>query len=254
MKNNTQSTAFSPRASRRGRVNSRTILWGLMALLAIGITVYAVGPYLALNPAISRIPLNPAVAWHFTILVTHAVTGGVALLLGPWQFVPRLRTRFPALHRTCGRIYMICVAIGSMAALYSAIVSLDGFVAQVGFVFLAVLWFYSIAQAYRAIRRGQVQLHRVWMIRNYALTFAAVILRIWLGLGIVVLVLTHNMHGPATSTVVYVSAAWVSWVLPLVFVEWFINARLLRSLLLKQNHKPAREDATLQLLGEPVKQ
>lgn len=205
------------------------ILWGLMALLAIAMTAYAVSPYLAFNPALSRIPLNPAVAWHFTILTIHALTGGVALLIGPWQFLPRLRSRYPTLHRICGRVYMLCVAIGSLAALYSALVSVDGFVAQAGFTFLAILWFYSVAQAYRAIRRGQIQLHRVWMVRNYALTFAAVILRIWLGLGIVFLLLIHHMYGAVTASPVYVSAAWGAWVLPLVCVEWFMNARLLRS-------------------------
>ncbi|GHO72201.1 hypothetical protein KSC_110930 [Ktedonobacter sp. SOSP1-52] len=243
----------STRNSHGGRVKSRIILWGLMALLAIGIAAYAAVPYLTLDPTRSRIPLNPAVTWHFTILVIHAVTGGVALLLGPWQFLPRLRARHPMLHRRCGLVYIVCVVIGSLAALYSAIVSVDGFVAQVGFVFLAVLWFYSVAQAYLAIRRGQVQLHRIWMARNYALTFAAVTLRIWLGLGIVVLVLTHNMHGAVTSSVVYVSAAWVSWVSTLVFTEWFINARLLRSLTLKQDHEVRSEEATRQLTAKAIK-
>lgn len=224
-----------------------------MVLLAIGITVYATVPYLTFDPTVSRIPLNPAVAWHFTILVIHVVTGGVALLLGPWQFLPRLRAHYPRLHRICGLVYIVCVVIGSLAALYSAIVSVDGFVAQVGFVFLAILWFYSVAQAYLAIRRGQVQLHRIWMARNYALTFAAVTLRIWLGLGIVVLVLTHQMHGAVTSSVAYVTAAWVSWVSTLVFTEWFINARLLRSLALIQDHKTRGEDTTLQLPAKATK-
>lgn len=247
MKAEIKSTSFSRKPVRGRRISSRAFLWGLMAVLAIGITGYAVSPYLTLNPAGSRIPLNPAVAWHFTILVIHATTGGVALLLGPWQFLPRLRNRYPRLHRVCGRVYMICVAIGSLAAFYSAIVSVDGFVAQLGFALLAVLWLYSIIQAYRAIRRGQVQLHRVWMTRNYALTFAAVTLRIWLGVGIVILVLTHNMRGEMTSSVVYISAAWISWVSTLVFAEWFLNARLLRSLALKQDRESGREDKTLAL-------
>jgi uncharacterized membrane protein len=217
--------------SRNGRV--RTILWGIMALVALAMTIYAVSPYLTLQPAVSRIPLNPTIAWHFLILVIHVVTGGVALLLGPWQFFPRVRNRYPTLHRLCGRIYVICVIVGSLAALYSAIISVDGFVAQVGFVVLALLWLYSIIQAYRAIRHGQLQMHRIWMTRNYALTFAAVTLRIWLGLGILWLVLTHQMHGEVTSSVVYASAAWVSWTSTLIVAEWVINTRLLRSLVFK---------------------
>jgi uncharacterized membrane protein len=203
------------------------ILWIIMAVLALGVALYFAAPYLTFNPDVSRIPLNPAAAWHFTILAIHATTGGFALLIGPLQFLPRLRTRYPAVHRIIGRLYMISVVIGSLAAFYSAVVSLDGFVAQVGFIFVAILWFYSVVQAYKAIRRGNILLHRVWMVRNYALTFAAVILRIWLYAGIVYLVITHQLHGQVTFTPVYTSSVWVSWTVPLVFAEWFIVQRLL---------------------------
>ena len=101
--------------------------------------------------------------------------------------------------------------------------------AQVGFIFLAILWFYSIVQAYTAIRSGNILLHRTWMIRNYALTFAAVILRIWLGVGVTYLVITHTLHGPVTFTGAYTSGVWASWTSTLVFAEWFINQRLFHS-------------------------
>ncbi len=225
------------------------IAWGLLALFAIGITLFFAAPYASFNPAVSRIPLNPAVPLHFTILALHAITGGVALLVGPFQFLPRFRTRYPAVHRTIGRIYMICIVIGSIMAAYSAIVSTSGFVAQVGFLLLAIIWFYSIVQAYRAIRQGHIQLHRIWMIRNYALTTAAIFLRLWLGLGVAYLTLTHNLHGNVTATPVYISSAWISWVAPLIFAEWFIIQRFLRPMAFKQE-KLDRQANTLQ----PVEQ
>ncbi len=45
-----------------------------------------------------------------------------------------------------------------------------------------MFWLYTGAQAYLSIRRRDVVAHRRWMIRNYALTFAAVTLRLELGL------------------------------------------------------------------------
>jgi uncharacterized membrane protein len=208
--------------------------WGLLTLFAIGIALFFAAPYITFNAAVSRIPLNPAVPLHFTMLAFHAITGGIALLVGPFQFLPRFRTRFPAVHRTIGRIYMICIVIGSIMAAYSAIVSTAGFVAQVGFLLLAIIWFYSILQAYIAIRQGHIQLHRIWMIRNYALTTAAIFLRLWLGLGVAYLVMTHNLHGDVTATPVYISSAWISWVGPLIFAEWFIIQRFLRPVAIKQ--------------------
>jgi hypothetical protein len=46
-----------------------------------------------------------------------------------------------------------------------------------GFGILAVLWFLTGLEAYRTVRRGNIEAHRRWMIRNFALTLAAVIPR-----------------------------------------------------------------------------
>jgi uncharacterized membrane protein len=215
---------------------ARRIGWGLMALLAIGIALVFAAPYLSLNPAVSRITLNPSATLQFPILVVHATTGGLALMIGPFQFLSRLRAKRPALHRLLGRIYLICILIGGLAAFFSALVSISGFVAQFGLGFLAIIWLYSAYRAYETIRRGQIQLHRIWMTRNYTLTFAAVIFRFWLLVGAVLLRLPFHE--------VYASAAWFSWILPLLVVEWFINQRLLQALTVRQRpaaRLPARE-------------
>jgi uncharacterized membrane protein len=211
--------------------------WSLMAILALGLVLTALPPYLSLNPVLSRIRLNPAVALQFPILVIHATTGGLALLLGPLQFLGSLRAKYPLVHRTMGRIYLISVLVGGLAALFSALSSTGGFAAQVGFSFLAVIWLYSAYRAYAAIRQGHIQLHRVWMTRNYALTFAAVILRFWLAIGAFILHFPFNQ--------VYTSSAWLSWILPLLVVEWFINQRLVQLLAVKKELLPGQKEVTL---------
>ncbi|QBD80749.1 DUF2306 domain-containing protein [Ktedonosporobacter rubrisoli] len=218
----------------------RRIGWGLMALLAIGIALAFAAPYLSLNSAVSRIPLNPAVTLHFPILVIHATTGGLALVIGPFQFLRRLFAKRPALHRTLGRIYLICILLGGLAALFSALVSTSGFVAQFGLGFLAIIWLYSAYRAYETIRKGHIQLHRIWMRRNYTLTFAAVIFRLWLLVG--ALLLRIPFHA------VYDTATWFSWILPLLVTEWFINQQLLQALAVRGRHAvqlPAVEKSQL---------
>ena len=49
-----------------------------------------------------------------------------------------------------------------------------------GFGSLAVLWVAFTLTAYRAIRRRDVASHRAWMMRSFALTYAAPTLRLWL--------------------------------------------------------------------------
>ncbi len=210
----------------------RRLGWGLMAIIAIGVAIYFATPYLLFNPALSRLRLNPSIPIHFSILAIHAGTAGIALLIGPFQFLTPLRDRYPSVHHLIGRIYIVCVFFGGIAAFLVALFSVSGFVAQVGFLTLDVLWFYSICRAYIAIRQGQILVHRVWMTRNYALTFGAVMLRAWLYGGITLITLTHH-ESPALQANIYATSAWISWVFTLAVAEWVFNQRLLQSLFVK---------------------
>lgn len=84
--------------------------------------------------------------------------------------------------RTMGRVYLAGVAVGSVFGFYMAWLAYGGIISSLGFATLAVLWLYTGAVALIRVRGGQIRAHRDWMIRNYALTFAAVTLRIWLPL------------------------------------------------------------------------
>lgn len=206
------------RASRYG--------WWLLAVLAIGTAVYSAPPYLTGDESDSKLPLNPDVALHYLYLGIHALPASLLLALGPVQFVPALRNKYRKLHRVIGRVYMVSVVIASMAAIFAATFSVDGFPAQVAFYLLTAAWLYSLVQAYRTIRKGQVQLHRIWMIRNYALSFAAVVLRVFLLVGLAV----RSQYDWLTFEDVYTTAAWASILISAGVAEWFIVQRTLTPL------------------------
>jgi len=135
------------------------------------------------------------------------------MALGPWQFNARLRQRFLNIHRWMGRSYVVAVLFGGLGGLALATRSLYGLVTHLGFALLAVLWLFATLQAYLRIRaRDQVR-HRQWMIRSYALTLAAVTLRIYL---------------PASQIAgipfpdAYQTISWLCWVPNLVVAEWWI--------------------------------
>jgi len=110
--------------------------------------------------------------------VLHTTFGGLALLLGPWQFVSRLRRRFPRAHRWIGRCYVLCCLIGGVAAYPVAFGTLAGPVAAWGFAGMATAWLATTLLAFVAIRRGRVAAHRRWMVLSFALTLSAVTLRV----------------------------------------------------------------------------
>jgi uncharacterized membrane protein len=146
----------------------------------------------------------------------HTMGGAVAALIGPFQLITKIRTTWPQVHVWMGRTYLIAVLAGALGGLSFAPNSTAGTMGSIGFTTLSIFWLYSGAQAYVAIRRGNVQAHRRWMLRNYSLTFAAATLRIQLPLLII---------GGLTFPVAYTMVAWSSWVPNWLAVEWWLRKR-----------------------------
>jgi uncharacterized membrane protein len=192
----------------------RTLTWGLAALLGLLIAMYAIA---VLSVGAMRPPLVANLLERSPLpLVLHLTGGSVALAVGAFQLSRRLRARQLALHRWLGRIYVVGVLIGGVGGLLLAFGSDGGLVAHVGFGFLAVLWLTSTLIAYVHIRNRRVEQHRAWMLRSYALTFAAVTLRIWLPLSQVAGI-------PILDA--YQAIAWLCWVPNLLVVEWLVLRR-----------------------------
>jgi uncharacterized membrane protein len=141
-----------------------------------------------------------------------------ALLVGPWQFSENLRARALNLHRWLGRFYLLEVGLGSIAGFSMAFVSSEGLATHLGFGILAVLWFFTGLQAYRLVRRGKIGDHREWMIRNFALTFAAVMLRIEPPFMLAVLHWSFR--------IAFITVSWLCWVPNLLIAEWMVRQRV----------------------------
>ncbi|NJN51146.1 MAG: DUF2306 domain-containing protein, partial [Gammaproteobacteria bacterium] len=71
---------------------------------------------------------------------THLIGGGIALLIGGVQFIGRIRSEAPAVHRWLGRLYLTLVLIGGVGGGLLALQAAGGLVARVGFFLLAVIW------------------------------------------------------------------------------------------------------------------
>ena len=206
--------AASPPPAPRIRHVPAGISVGLLVLLSVPIALYGLVFAFApgLNPDFH--PRLMSLPWYAYL---HFLGSGTALLIGGFQFSSRLRRSAPALHRWTGRVYLLACLIGGIGGLGLATISFGGPPTHVGFALLGVLWLVSGAQAYLAIRRGDVAAHRRWMIRSFALTFAAVTLRIELGL------LTGVLGWPFPDA--YVTVAWLCWVPNLVVAEWLLVGR-----------------------------
>jgi uncharacterized membrane protein len=191
----------------------KRIGWVVMFALAAGVLVREY-PSLTLNWDFQQQRL--VYAAHAVGITTHIAGSIIALIVGPLQFVPQLRKkRYLAIHRWLGRTYLIGVLFGSTAGFYMAWLSHGGLPTHLAFASLAVWWFATGLMAYRHIRARQIEAHRRWMIRNYATTFAAVTLRLWL------LLLLFPLNMPFTEA--YITVSWICWVWNIAVAEWLIS-------------------------------
>ena len=155
----------------------KKIGWGLMLFLSLGITFVA-SRYFTLNPDVFFPQQRDIYLARQTGILLHITGGVLALGLGPFQFLPRLRLNRPQIHRWLGRFYLVGILIGGFAGLFMAMFAFGGTVSTIGFGSLAIVWLATGFMAYKAVRERRFEDHRAWMIRNFALTFAAVTLRI----------------------------------------------------------------------------
>ena len=185
------------------------LLLGLLAFFSIGVGLAAPAPWLfdLFAGMTDRPPLLAHLFERYTaaqlVFMIHVVGGGVALLLGPWQLMPRLRARRPRLHRATGFGYVIAVAAAGTTGLVMGPRAWGGPVAQLGFTALAVAWLVTTALGLQRILAGDRAGHRAWITRSFALALAAVSLRLQMPLA--------GLLG-IPEAIAYPVIAWTCWV------------------------------------------
>jgi uncharacterized membrane protein len=190
--------------------------FALMAFLSLGVAGYAIVVYGFLPFGTAVHPdMRAGFEAERPAVYTHAFAAAVALALGPFQFSGRLRTRHLSLHRWLGRIYLgVGVLVGGISGLYMAAHAFGGPAARLGFGCLALAWLYTGARAYLAIRARDIAAHRRWMVRNFALAFAAVTLRLWV---------PASFAAGLEFAVAYAVIAWLCWVPNVAAAELWLN-------------------------------
>jgi uncharacterized membrane protein len=200
------------------------LLWTVFGLFAIGIGVYPLVYYIVdmhgkglFSSKSSELLSNQV--WHSAFYI-HITFGGIAMLTGWTQFSRSIRNRRLNVHRTLGKIYVFSVMLSSLAGLYIAQFASGGIISRIGFSLLAICWFVSVTKAYATILKKHFKQHENWMIRNYALTFAAVTLRIYLPL-------SQNPAIHIDFLTAYRTISWLCWVPNLIIAEIIISKRAL---------------------------
>jgi uncharacterized membrane protein len=156
--------------------SGRWIGFGLLVLAAVPVAAGATRLVeLAGGPPV--LPVNPRIAASPAAAVIHITSGALYLLAGILQFSAAFRRRWPRGHVRIGRVLAVLGLAVAVSALWMTLFydreagtgSLH-YVSRLAFgVGMAVCLVLGVA----AIRRGNVEGHRAWMMRAYALAAGA---------------------------------------------------------------------------------
>lgn len=198
------------------------LLWILLAVFAISIGLYPL-MYFAIDRSFGLLSskddeLLNDLFWNAGFY-THIIFGGLSLLIGWSQFSSKLRGINIAFYRQIGKVYVLSALLSALAGIYIAFFATGGLISSLGFICLGCIWFIATFKGYVHIKNGKVGQHEKLMIYSYAACFAAITLRIWLPL----LIILFNDFNTA-----YRIAAWLCW-LPNLLIAFLIVNRMDKS-------------------------
>ncbi len=110
----------------------------------------------------------------------HFLGGFVLLVLGNVQLLPKVRRRYPGVHRWLGRVYAGTAAITSLGALSYIVLHgcIGGITMDIGFGMYGVAMLVTAFQTVRHARARHFDEHRAWALRLFSLGVASWLYRL----------------------------------------------------------------------------
>ena len=180
--------------------------------------LFAAGP--SVEPrAGSPAALDGVFAGHPLLTLAHILPGFLFLVLAPIQFSRRVRARAPAWHRWNGRLLVASGVVVGVSALDMAFrMPIGGANQTAATTVFAFFFLVALGKGVAHIRRGEVTLHREWMIRAFATGLAVATIRPIVG----VFFATSPLTG-LTPREFFGIAFWLGFTAHLMAAEVFIN-------------------------------
>jgi uncharacterized membrane protein YozB (DUF420 family) len=197
------------------------IFLGFFFLLGVALAANALS-YSNFDPQYSFLKLKQSAietGWYLPAYYAHVLVAGIILVIGFFQVSDGFRKRFLKIHRAFGYVYVMGILFfAAPGGMVMAFFINRGPMVLLSFVLQCSLWVYFTYEAYRFIRQRKIESHRAMMYRSFALTLAAITLRLY----IFFLSDQYNLSQPTG----YATLAWLSWVPNLIIAEFIIRRKI----------------------------
>jgi hypothetical protein len=155
------------------------------------------------------------VSGYLTIFYIHVYSSIFTLFFCVIQFVKITSMTMKKIHQFIGKLYFyITVFLAAPSGIFIGIYANGELIAKTAFVLLGILWWIFTVVAIVKIKQKNIQSHRNFMLRSYALALSALTLRAWK------VILVYLFH-PAPMDV-YQIIAWLGFIPNLLLIEWYI--------------------------------
>lgn len=151
----------------------------------------------------------------------HVFTSMFCVIAGFTQFNMWFLAKKKKVHQIIGLVYWVTVLVFSApSGFIMGIYANGGLVSKTAFIILSIIWFYTTLKAVIAIRNKDFAGHINWMIRSYALTLSAIMLRIYKPS---IILLLQYMEVQIYPMSIYRLVSWLGWVPNLIIAEIIIR-------------------------------
>ncbi|WP_088013664.1 DUF2306 domain-containing protein [Gottfriedia acidiceleris] len=198
--------------------------WWILFIISLCVIVPFMTPYFLIDPEKSRIHIS-STSIQYPALITHIFFAFIALITGFLQFVKRIRTRSPKIHRMIGKIYYTSVFISGILSLI-VILYIDNFSKVMSFLVLAILWIFTTFKGVHSSKKKNYIAHQIWMTRSFGITLVAVSGRVLVPFILLAYFLLNGLHVPGGRERMVEEALnvniWVGLLINLIMIEWII--------------------------------
>ena len=169
-------------SSTQSRTRFRSILWIALIFLCVIAAAVVIRRMAALanpprNPPAQFAGLDAAFAAKPILTLVHIVPGLIFVILVPFQLSRSFRNRHLRAHRWMGRATMLLGVLIGISALPMSRHPIGGSLEASATVFFDGFFLLALTKGFVHIRRGDIKLHREWVIRAMSIALGIATVR-----------------------------------------------------------------------------